>query len=437
MNVWMVNHYAASPAQAWSTRHISLASELVRRGHNVRLFASSFTHGTGAKRVVRGLIRWEQHEGVEIGWIRTPAYSDNSFGRAWNMLVFAFRVLRLPARCQGRPDGIYGSTPSLFAALAGLILARRFRVPFVLEVRDIWPQTLIDLGMSRFHPFIVMSAVIERYLYRHANAIVTLMPDATPHLVDRGAAPERIHWIPNGVNFSLVPPIAPPKPRTCLEVIYAGAFSAGNNPQTILEAAAMLRQRGGPVVHFRFIGSGTGKEALISKLAALRLYNVSLEQQVPKNQIYSVLSDADIMLAPVKYLSVHRFGVSGNKVLDYMAVARPIIHAVRSSNHAVLDAGCGLECPPDDPEALADAITTLARLAPEERWEMGLRGRHYVEANHDFARLALKLESVLSGTLSQPVAHPAESGIVNALQSADALQSPIDSKLRVSEESPE
>ena len=409
MKIWMINHYAASAAQAGGTRHVSLAAELVRRGHSVRLFASSFSHSSGTSRSVgsHGQVHWEQAAGIEIGWVPTPAYSDNSFGRAWNMLMFAFRILQLPLHCSGRPDVIYGSTPTLFAALAGLVVARRLRVPFVLEVRDIWPQTLIDLGMSRFHPFVVMSAVIERYLYRHADAIVTLMPNAAPHLVAHGAAPERIHWVPNGVNFGLVPPVEPPKLKDQLDVMYAGAYGAGNNPETILDAAAKLKLRGGPAIRFRFIGSGPGEAAMIAKRAALGLDNVSLEPQVPKSQVYSVLSEADIMLAPVKYLPVHRFGVSGTKVLDYMAVARPVIHAVRSSNHAVLDAGCGLECPPDDPEALADAISTLAGMSPQDRWEMGLHGRHFVEQNHDFARLALKLESILASVPGEPLARSA------------------------------
>jgi glycosyltransferase involved in cell wall biosynthesis len=424
MKIWMINHYAASAAQAGGTRHVSLAAELVRRGHSVRLFASSFSHSSGTSRSVgsHGQVHWEQAAGIEIGWVPTPAYSDNSFGRAWNMIVFALRILQLRRHCSARPHVIYGSTPSLFAALAGLAVARGLGVRFVLEVRDIWPQTLIDLGMSRFHPFVVLSAVIERYLYQRADVIVTLMPNAAPHLVARGAARERIHWIANGVNFDLVPPVSPPEQKDKLDVMYAGAYGAGNNPETILDAAAKLRQRGGPVMRFRFIGSGSGEAALIAKRTALGLDNVSLEPLVPKSRVYSVLSEADILVAPVRPLAVHRFGVCGNKVFDYMAAARPIIHAVRSSNHPVLDAGCGLECPPDDPEALAEAISTLASMSAQDRWEMGLRGRRYVEQNHDFARLAVKLESILASALDEPLARSTGAARLQHLESAKPVQ---------------
>jgi len=379
---------------------VSLAGELVKRGHQVSLFASNFNRAfTACHSIDRSKsIRWEQTAGVNIGWLRTPEYTDNSLGRAWNMLVFALRILELPRHCATRPDVIYGSTPSLFAALAGLAVARRLGLPFVLEVRDVWPHTLIDLGLSRFHPFVMLSGVIERYLYRHADAIVTLMPNAASHMVERGATLERIHWIPNGVNFDLVPPVSPPQQKDVLDVIYAGAYGSGNNPETILDAAAILRQRGGPAMRFRFIGTGSREEAMVAKRAALGLDNVSFEPQVPRCQVYSILSQADILVAPVMPLGVYRFGVSLNKLFDYMSVARPIVLAVRASNHPVQDAGCGLECPPGNAEELAESILKIASLSHQERWELGLRGRHYAEQHHDFARLALRLEGILDST---------------------------------------
>ncbi len=405
MKVWMINHYAVSPSRPWGTRHVSLGAELVKRGHSVNLFAADFNDigQTEPRAARRKAIHWEQALGVKIGWLPTPAYSDNSWERGWNTLIFAFRILGLPKHCGDRPEVIYGSTPTLFAALAGLLVARRLGVPFVLEIRDIWPQSLIDMGMSRLHPFILLSAAIERYLYRHSDAIVMLMPNADPHLVAHGAARERIHWIPNGVNFDLVPPVVPPSKKDVVELIYAGAFGGGNNPEVILDAAAKLRQRGGPPMRFRLIGTGAGEAAIIAKRAALGLDNVSLELPVPKVQVYSLLSHADILLAPYSKLGVHRFGVSLNKLFDYMAVARPIIFANHASNHPVRDAGCGLECSADDADALADAIFKLAGMSPQERWELGLRGRRYVEQNHDFARLAAKLEAILTGASREPL----------------------------------
>ena len=381
---------------------MSLAAELVRRGHSVQLFASSFSRGTRTCSLAgrRGQVGWDHALGVDIGWLRTPPYFGNSFGRARNELVFAWRLLRLPKYCNTPPDIVYGATPSPFAALASLIVARRLGVPFVLEVRDIWPQTLVDIGVPRYHPFVIVLAVIEDYLYRHADAITTLMPKAAPHLVAHGASDERIFWVPNGVKFELVPPVKPPERKEALDAIYAGNFGGGNDPGLMLEAAARLRQRGGPAVRFCFLGLGPEEATLRARQAELGLENVRFEPPVPKTKAYSLLSEADLLIAPVKDLPVHRFGVSSNKVLDYMAVARPIIHAVRAPNHAVQEAACGIECAPD-PDALADAITRLGTMSPQQRWELGLNGRRYVERNHDFAQLAVKLEAILASTQRQ------------------------------------
>ena len=404
MNIWIINHNAAVPSQAWSIRHVSLGAELVRRGHSVSLFASNFSSGMKAYLTPAhgGRIQWEQALGVKMGWLPTPAYSSNSWGRLWNNLVFGFRVLDLPRNCCARPDVVYGSTPDPFAALAGWRVARRLGVPFVWEIRDIWPQSLIDMGMSRFHPFVPVCAAMERHLCCNSDAIVTLMPDAASHLVAHGATRCRIHWIPNGVNFNLVPPVVPPKPKEALELIYAGAYGGGNNPELILDAAVKLRERGGPLLRFRFIGNGAGEHALLAKRAALNLDNVSFEPPVPRAQVYSLLNEADILLAPYAKLDVHRFGVSLNKLFDYMAVARPIIFATCASNHPVTDARCGIEVPADDADALANSISTLAGLAREERWQLGLNGRRYAEQNHNFARLAVKLETILAGAACQP-----------------------------------
>ena len=143
---------------------------------------------------------------------------------------------------------------------------------------------------------------------------------------------------------------------------------------------------------------------MIAKRAALNLDDVSIEPPISRIQVYPLLSQADILLAPYSSLSVHRFGVSLNKLFDYMAVARPVVFANHASNHPVRDAGCGLECPADDADAIADAILKLAGMSVEERWQMGLRGRRYVEQNHDFARLAVELEAILVDASREPLA---------------------------------
>ncbi|WP_082077929.1 glycosyltransferase family 4 protein [Thermus filiformis] len=300
MNVWMVNHYALPPSQAGITRHYTLAKELLKRGHQVIIWASSFNHGTKEERLAnRETHKLELTDGVPFYWIRTPPYKGNSPARVWNMLTFSYRVWQLGRGFRlAKPDVILGSSPHPFAALAAEWLASHFRVPFVLEVRDLWPQSLIDLGdIPPSHPFVVLLDKIERHLYRKASTIVTLLPDAGEYMTAKGADPSRVVWIPNGIDLELVPTPSPPQPKEPFTVMYAGAHGLANGLELALEAAHLLEKEGwGRRVRFRFVGDGPEKPTLIRRARELGLGNVSFEEPVPKGEVYTLLNQADAFL---------------------------------------------------------------------------------------------------------------------------------------------
>ena len=157
MRVWLINHHALPPSEPGGTRHYTLARELIRNGHDVTVIASSFNHATGKQMsCARGKLRtFEQLGEVPFLFLSVPAYRSQ-LARFWNMFVFAFELwLGLGTRTMRKPDIVIGSSLTLFAAFAAERLARRLRVPFVLEIRDLWPQTLIDMGMRPHHPAVV------------------------------------------------------------------------------------------------------------------------------------------------------------------------------------------------------------------------------------------------------------------------------------------
>lgn len=400
MNIWIVNHYAIPPQQAGGTRHYTLAKELIRRGHKVTIVAASFDYLTRreAHLAPGELFKLEVVEGVPFLWLRTPPYSGNTVARVWNMTVFAYRVWAIIDKVLiERPNVVIGSSPHLFAALAAERLAARFHVPFVLEVRDLWPQTLIDLGnFSPKHPFIAFLEGIERYLYRKAAAILSLLPGAKEHMAEKGADPSRIVWLPNGIDLELVPPPQPPKSDGPFTVMYAGAHGLANGLDLALKAAHLLEREGwGKRVRFRFVGDGPEKPNLMQKAQALGLRSVSFENPVPKKAVYGLLQQADAFLLILPDSPLYRWGISINKMFDYLSQARPIIFCGNTPFNAVNEAGAGITLPPANPKALAEAVKGMALMHPEERWAMGLRGRAYVEKHHSLNRLADKLEEVL------------------------------------------
>ena len=337
---------------------------------------------------------------VPFLFVHVPAYKSN-VERLWNMVWFSLRLVaggctkELP-----RPDVIIGSSVHLFAALVGQRLARRMNVPFVLEIRDLWPQTLIEMGLSTYHPAVITFGWIEKYLYRNSDKIITLLPNAVEHMTQKGARAEDITWIPNGVDLGLIPVPEPPHQRRVFTVMYAGSHAPSDTLDSVLDAAAILDRKLPDEFRFLLIGNGSIKDRLRQRVKAEGISNVVFEDPVAKREIFSKLQSADAFIIATRKSDLYRYGISPNKLHDYMAAARPTVISGDPHNNPVKDAEAGITVPSEDPAAIADAVAKLAALPVSERWRMGLRGRRYVEEHHDFQKLGDRLEQVLQLALA-------------------------------------
>lgn len=400
MKVWIVNQYAVAPDQPGGARPFALAKELALRGHEVTLVASSFNHWTRTEtRLKPGEDeRFEAVDGVRFLWLRVPPYPGSTVRRFFSMAAFALRVHRSPLlRSTGPPDVVLGSNPHLFGALAAERLANELDAVFAFELRDIWPQSLVDYGrMSERHPAIRILSRIERHLYRRAGTVATLLPASREYLVAKGADPCGIVWIPNGVYLPDLPPVRPAPARRPMVVGFVGIHGVANGLDTVLQAAELLQCRGeGGTVLFRFVGDGGEKPRLVQEAERRGLRNVEFLPPVPKAQVPEAIAACDVGLMILKTSPVFRWGVSPNKLFDYFGAGRPVLFSVESANNPVADSGAGVSVPPDDAEALAAGALELAATAPEERARMGALGREYVVRNHDLAKLGGTLEAAL------------------------------------------
>jgi glycosyltransferase involved in cell wall biosynthesis len=401
MNILLVNHYVDKPTDGMGNRHYMFAKELIKRGHGVTIVSSSFAHGTHTEIHLNKGKKWEkrEEEGVPFIWVRTPPYEDNGINRAWNMLCFGLRVKAWSDRFEvERPDIIIGSSPHLFAASAAEKIARRYNVPFVLEIRDLWPETLIELGnLSPRNPGIRVLEQIERRLYRSADHIICLLPGGVEHICEKGGQKNKITWIPNGIDMKSIPTPFLRKNNAKFVVVYAGAHGLANGLDSILDTAAILKKQGwSERILFRFIGDGPYKARLVQRAYEEGLNMIQFEPYVPRSEVYFLLQEADAFIITLKGASLFgRYGVSPNKLFDYLASARPVIFAIDALNNSVAESGGGITVPPEDPDSMAKAIIKLANMSSQERWEMGLKGRHYAENNHDYARLTDRIEAIL------------------------------------------
>jgi glycosyltransferase involved in cell wall biosynthesis len=397
-NVWFLNHYASPPDGSTGTRHFDIGRELTRRGYRITIFAASFNHWTKQDRLSPDEAwRIESYDGVRFVWLRTLSYEGNGVGRFLNMLSYTFHVLQFGTQFDEVPEVIIGSCVHPFAVLAGYILSLIKRCRFFFEVRDLWPQTLIDMGLLPERSFITNNLRrMEAFLYRRAEIIITLLPMAHEYITSLGIPRSKIIWIPNGVNTSLYDQIqAYEGGRYPFKIFYIGAHGQANALDVVLKSALILQQQNEQAVRFIFVGDGPKKQALIQYAHEVGLVNVEFRNPVPKQKVPDVMSEADAFVFNLENLPVFRFGISPNKLFDYLAAGRPILFSASSANNPVAEAQAGLTVPPENAPALAQAVEKLISMLPEERVQMGLNGRAYVRRFHSVEQLVDKFEAIL------------------------------------------
>ncbi|MCS7254557.1 MAG: glycosyltransferase family 4 protein [Armatimonadetes bacterium] len=406
MIVWIFNHYAVPPNLPGGTRHYDLGRKLVERGHQVAIIASSFHYYMHKETRLELWEKWkiEDINNIKFIWIKTPSYCRNDWRRMQNMLVYALRAWLLGRNLPKltpdvkRPDVIIGSSPHLFAPFAAYLVAQYYRIPFVLEIRDVWPQAAIDIGVLKpYHPATKTLQVLERILYRKADKIISLLPFAYEHIIACGVSREKIVWIPNGVDLSRLESTVTKSYRSqsSLCIMYLGAHGKANALDTVIHAAKIIQERGYQDIHFVLVGDGPEKSKLMAMVREMRLHNVEFRDSVPKSEVIKVLNEADALLVQLGGTEIYRYGISSNKLFDSMAIGKPVFSSAEAPQNPVKEANCGFVIPPRDPRALADAVIQLYQMPLEEREAMGHRGQEYVKKHHDICKLAQRLEETL------------------------------------------
>lgn len=399
MRIWIIHQHAIPSHCAGPTRHFDLAKELISRGHEVIIFASNFCHNTfyPIAKSYKTTKKVDIVDGVPFVWIDSPKYFGNSIARLWNMIVFAFRLWQSDFSSLAKPDCIFGSSPSPFAAFAAKKLADRFNVSFIYEIRDLWPETLISLGkFKKNHPFIRLLAVIEKHLLQNAQSIISALPGVIDYLRYKGIPEEKYLWLPNFIALEKIPHSTVIKPNDKVTVMYAGSFNIANDVKTLLKAGEILQKKGwGNRIKIQLVGEGPEKHLLQSWVEEQDLSIIEFLPSVSKIKVFDLLLSADVFVGLVKRKSLYQWGTSLNKMADYMACARPIIFALDSPYDPIKEANAGLSITPENPEQLAKAIIHMAMLTPEERQEIGQNARKYAEAHYNLSPLVDKLESKL------------------------------------------
>ena len=406
MNILLINHYAGSPAHGMEFRPYYLAREWVKVGHKVRIIAADFSHVRShqPKRPFGTQASWnESIDGIDYQWFTTPEYSGNGVSRVRNIASFLGRVYFASRQISEnfKPDVVIASSTYPM----DIWLARRFseltNAKLVFEVHDLWPLSPIEIGgMSPSHPFIRLCQVAENTAYRDADLVVSMLPNVVAHVVEKGLPLDRLAIVPNGIALDdweedasasvrddIQTAIDAAHASGCLVVAYTGSHGLPNALDTLLDAASLLRNE---KLTFILVGDGHERMRLHARCLNESLGHVQMFAPVPKAQMATLLGSVDIAYLGAPKHPIYRFGVSPNKLIDYMMARVPILYGIEAGNDPVSESGCGLSMPAESPEDLAKSILELASYLPSARIAMGEKGRAYALAHHTYDVLAEK-----------------------------------------------
>jgi glycosyltransferase involved in cell wall biosynthesis len=341
-------------------------------------------------------------DGVKI--LRASVYSAHH--KSFFHRIIAFFSFMLSSFWLGlgvkNVDVVWGTSPPIFQGVTAWALARLKGARFLFEVRDLWPQFAIAVGVLTNPILIRMSEWLERFLYRHAERVMVNSPGFREHVEAKGG--KRVELVPNGADPSMFDPDdegavfrQSHNIKEKFIALYAGAHGMSNDLGVVLEAAKILQQvtvnselTVTSNIHFVLLGDGKEKANLQVQADKMGLTNVTFAPSVPKSEMPGALAAADACIAILKPLDEYKTTYP-NKVFDYMAAGRPVALAIGGVIRRVVEAaGCGFFAEPGNPSALAEAIRELATDREKAR-AMGLKGRAYLEENFSRAVIGEKL----------------------------------------------
>ncbi len=397
--VWILHHHAGLPHVEAASRTYEMSRELVRLGHRVTVFASNFSHQNRRYAYLEPAekVRIESHEGVRFVWIRTLSYQNDGVRRMLSYLEYAWKSLRIGRVLLEKPDAVVGYCVHPFAPLAAYLLAGKKKARFYYEVGDLWPRTLVDMGrLSERHLVTRLLSALEKFLFKRAYRIISLLPFVGEYVEELGLDPQKVEWIPNGIaidKFKKVEAYDGGKGRPFV-IMYLG--SLGNRGmEHAIEALKLLRKHRGRKVRFVIYGMGPERERLEGLVEKWKLDNVEFRGLIPKNEIPLAMGEADAFYFSLLDLPLYRYGISCNKLAEYMISGRPVIFVSNARNNPIAESRAGITVDNPDPAAIADAIKSLAAASPEERFKMGRRGSAHARKYYDYRKLTRKLEQVL------------------------------------------
>lgn len=405
-HIWIINQFASLPSESSGTRHFSLSRYFYKYNWSATIIAGSIEHSTSKQRLRNNQkVKKEIIDKVTFFLIKLTKHKSTALKkRILNMILFFIKLLIIKLdKYINKPDIIIGSTISPLAALGALIISWRYRVPFIYEVRDLWPETLIEMNVIKRNSLICFAMYqLDIFLAKCSLKTISLMPGGIEYYKKNGIKKDKLMWLPNGVeedkNFIYNKKIASSK----FKIIYLGSHGPSNALKTIIYSASYLKDKGvkQDLLEIKFIGQGPQKDELKRLVKLLKLQNIIFEDSIPKSQVQEKLKTADALVLTMNNLpKLYQYGISFNKIFDYLYSGRPILMTSCATHNYIEISKSGLVCPADDYKMLARNILKMMKYSDSQRNKIGLRGREYVLKNFLYRNLSKQLVNTLNKSI--------------------------------------
>ena len=387
--IWIINQYVTRYEDSGGSRHLDFSTEWVKKGYEVHIFASGFHYNEYKEKILDDSENYKTEiiNGVNVHWVRVYPYSSNNYKRFISMYSFYKNVKDyIYSSSLKKPDIVIGSSVHLLAVLAAYNVSKKFNSKFIVEIRDLWPETLVRLGkISKYHPIYLGFHFLEKFLYKRADNIVSLLCGAHKYINKYTNA--KVECIPNAFDINKLDNFLNKNSNNeKFTVMYLGTVGIANSVDTLLKAAIELKDKD---IIFRIIGSGVAKKQLEDFKIKNNIDNVIIEDPIPKSKVLEKLTQADILWTGMpNSKELYEYGLSSNKIYDYMAVKRPIIISTPLESNIIKDAKCGISVDAENSKELSKAIETLYNMDSKSREKLSNNGFDYLMDNFTIQKLS-------------------------------------------------
>lgn len=413
MKIWIFNNYTSLPEHGQFTRSYYFGKNLKKMGQEPVVFAGSHPHNTDTQ-LIEGPEKFRLFQEEPFPWVlvKTAKYGKNRKKQVLTMFQYYLngkKAAKWAAERYGKPDAILGSSAHPLAALLAVRLAKKYKCRSVVEVRDLWPESIVALGVAGpRNPAVIALRWLEKWLYIHADAIVFTAEGAYDYIVERGWDKDiprsKVHYVNNGVDleafdhdrecFRLEDPDLE-NPET-FKVIYTGSVRLANGIDRLVECAARLREY--PSIRFLIFGTGSDLDRLQERVRREGVDNLVFKGHVEKRYIPYILSKSDLNVLnySLDAIKMYRFGSSQNKLFEYLASGKPVLSNVKIAYSIIEHGNCGVSLEESGSDSFAKAVLRMYRL-PREEYQVLCRNARCEAENYDFGKLTQKLLGAFNG----------------------------------------